>query len=109
MLIKTISCYDQQGNKLDKDNFANDLETVQLNGINGNLNFIIYGINNRIPEEYMNFKEKYGIGLIIENCVIDPLSFKRATKNNQIISDYLDKKHGEGWLNELPTKPFGIK
>ncbi|UQD56197.1 hypothetical protein [Flavobacterium sp. K5-23] len=75
----------------------------------GALNFIIHGIDNSIPKEFAQFKEKYGIGLIKENCVIDPLSFKRARENNQMISDYLNSKYGEDWLKELPMKPFGIK
>jgi len=75
----------------------------------GNLNFIIHGIDSSIPKEYVDFKEKYGIGLIKENCVIDPLSFKKTTKNNQMISDYLTKIYGEDWQKDLQTKPFGIK
>jgi hypothetical protein len=84
-------------------------EQIEQTIADGNLNFIIHGIDNSIPIEYIKFKEKYGIGLIKENCVIDPLSFKRATENNRMISDYLNNKYGEDWLNELPTKPFGIK
>ncbi|HSN47213.1 MAG TPA: hypothetical protein VLR29_00490 [Flavobacterium sp.] len=75
----------------------------------GKLNFIIHGIDNSIPKEFSDFKEKYGIGLVKENCVIDPMSFKRATENNIMIADYLIKKYGEDWLKELPIKPFGIK
>jgi len=30
----------------------------------GTLNFIMHGLNNSIPEEYVLFKAKYGIGLI---------------------------------------------
>lgn len=37
------------------------------------LNFIIPGIDNSIPEDYVKFKEKYGVGLFKENCAIDPL------------------------------------
>jgi hypothetical protein len=75
----------------------------------GTLNFIMHGIDSSIPEEYIRFKEKYGIGLIKENCVIHPLSFQKTRENNQMIFDYLNKKYGTDWLNELPTKPFGIK
>ena len=84
-------------------------EQIEQRIIDGNLNFIIHGIDNSIPIEYVEFKEKYGIGLIKENCVIDPLSFKRATENNQMISDYLNKKYGKDWLKKLESKPFGIK
>ncbi|TDE27799.1 hypothetical protein E0I61_13900 [Flavobacterium ranwuense] len=84
-------------------------EKIEQRIAEGNLNFIVHGIDNSIPKEFIQFKEKYGIGLVKENCVIDPLSFKKATENNQMISDFLIKKYGEDWLKELPTKPFGIK
>ncbi|TDD76030.1 FEKKY domain-containing protein [Flavobacterium caseinilyticum] len=84
-------------------------EQIEKRISTGNLNFISHGIDNSIPKEFSDFKEKYGIGLIKENCAIDPLSFKRATENNIMIADYLNKKYGEAWLKELPTKPFGIK
>jgi hypothetical protein len=84
-------------------------EQIEKKISEGTLNFIMHGIDSSIPEEYVRFKEKYGIGLIKENCVVDPLSFKKARENNQMIFDYLNKKYGTDWLNELPTKPFGIK
>ncbi|MHA7944610.1 FEKKY domain-containing protein [Formosa sp. 3Alg 14/1] len=84
-------------------------EQIEKRISEGNLNFIIHGIDNSIPKAFLEFKEKYGIGLTKENCVIDPLSFKKATENNQMIADYLNKKYGVKWMNELPTKPFGVK
>jgi hypothetical protein len=75
----------------------------------GTLNFILPGINSSIPEEYVQFKEKYGIGLIKENCAIDPMSFQKAKENNQLIFEYLNKKYGTEWQAELKSKPFGIK
>jgi hypothetical protein len=42
-----------------------------------------------------------------ENCV-DPLSFKKARENNQMIFDYLNKKYGTDWLNNYQQNP-GIK
>ncbi|OZV68174.1 FEKKY domain-containing protein [Winogradskyella aurantia] len=84
-------------------------EQIEQRLADGTLNFIIHGIDNSIPKEYLEFKEKYGIGLVKENCVIDPLSFKKATENNQMIFDFLNKKYGIEWQTELKTKPFGIK
>jgi len=75
----------------------------------GNLNFILHGLNNSAPKKFEAFKKKYGIGFHIENCVIDPMSFKRAVSNNQMILDYLNKKNGKKWQEELPSKPFGLK
>ena len=92
-------------------NLETDLtdEQIEQRIENGTLNFIVHGIDSSIPKEYFEFKEKYGIGLIKENCVIDPLSFKKATENNQMIFDFLNKKYGTEWQAELKTKPFGIK
>ncbi len=92
-------------------NLETDLtdEQIEQRIENGTLNFIMHGIDSSIPKEYVDFKEKYGIGLIKENCVIDPLSFKKATENNQMIFDFLNKKYGTEWQAELKTKPFGIK
>lgn len=83
-------------------------EQIEQKIAEGSLNFIMHGLDAAIPENYLNFKEKYGIGLIKENCVIDPLSFKKASENNQLIVNYLTKKYGEEWLADLNEKPFGV-
>lgn len=75
----------------------------------GSVNFILHGIDNTIPEDYLAFKDKYGIGVIKENCAINPLSYKNATMNNKVIYQYLTSKYGPEWLNDLQVKPFGIK
>lgn len=92
-------------------NLETDLtdEQIEKRIADGTLNFIMHGIDSSIPEEYVKFKEKYGIGLTKENCAVDPLSFKKATENNQMIFDFLNKKYGTEWQAELKTKPFGIK
>jgi hypothetical protein len=84
-------------------------EQIEKRISDGTLNFIMHGIEGSIPKEYVAFREKYGIGLIKENCVIDPLSFKKTNENNQMIFDYLNRKYGTEWLTELKEKPFGIK
>lgn len=73
------------------------------------LNFIVHGIHNNTPENYSEFIEKFGIGFKTENCVVDPISFKKATENNKRIIEYLDKYYGKDWVKELPIKPFGFK
>jgi len=84
-------------------------EQIEERVADGTSNFIMYGINASISKEYEEFKRRYGIGFVKQNCLIDPISFKKATENNQIIRDYLNKKYGNSWLKELSTKPFGIK
>lgn len=92
-------------------NLKTDLTYEQIEKLisKGVLNFIIHGIDGSIPEEYVKFKEKYGVGLIKENCVINPLSFEKVRNNNQMIFDFLNKKYGTDWQTELKIKPFGIK
>ncbi|TDE03587.1 toxin-antitoxin system YwqK family antitoxin [Flavobacterium hiemivividum] len=108
MLTKTIACYDEEGYKVNKNTFSGSTESKKASDISSTLNFIIHGIDNKVPQEYLNFKTKYGIGLIIENCAVDPFSFSRASKNNRMISEYLNTKYGKAWLNELSLKPYGI-
>jgi hypothetical protein len=74
----------------------------------GQVYFIMHGIDNSIPDEYIAFQKKYGISLKKENCVLDPLSLK-TTENNQIIANYLNKKYGDSWMLDLTIKPFGLK
>lgn len=74
----------------------------------GNVNFIIPGIHNNIPDSFIRFKRKYGIGLCIEHCAIDPFAFNSARENNKRIAQYLNRLHGEEWQEELLVKPLGI-
>lgn len=75
----------------------------------GQVYFVMHGIDNSIPDEYIAFQKKYGISLKKENCALDPLSFKKTTENNQIIANYLNKKYGDSWMLDLTIKPFGLK
>tara|TARA_B100000953_G_C18012924_1_gene418545 strand:- start:1169 stop:1795 length:627 start_codon:yes stop_codon:yes gene_type:complete len=72
------------------------------------MNFIIHGINPK-PIDYSVFKEKFGVGLIYKNCVIDPLTYKRTVEHNKYIVEYLTEKFGEEWISNLPAKPFGVQ
>ena len=75
----------------------------------GQLNFIVHGLDAKIPDEFVAFKNKFGVGIRKENCAIDPVSFKKVRDNNSIIAEYLSKKHGNTWINESPIKPIGLK
>ena len=70
--------------------------------------FIFNGINNT-PIDFENFKEKYGVGMRTENCVVDPFTLKETIQHNKAIVKYLNEKFGDQWLEDLPAKPFGIK
>ncbi len=58
-------------------------EQIEQRIAEGTLNFIIHGIDRSIPEAYVRFKEEYGIGLVKENCMIDPLSYKKQSKTTK--------------------------
>jgi hypothetical protein len=75
----------------------------------GQVHFITHGLDNSVPEEYVAFQEKYGISIKKENCVLDPITVKKTTENNQIIANYLTAKYGDSWLIDLSIKPFGVK
>lgn len=72
------------------------------------MNFIFNGITNS-PFDFSRFKEKYGVGVITKNCVVDPLTFKKSIEHNIYLVNFLDEKHGEEWRKDLPAKPFGIQ
>ncbi|NNM17373.1 MAG: hypothetical protein HKP24_02270 [Croceitalea sp.] len=71
-------------------------------------NFIIHSITADLPAGTAEFRATYGVGFVIENCVVDPFSFQRATDNNQMIALYLDERFGDIWWADLPVKPFGL-
>ncbi|MBM7421673.1 MULTISPECIES: hypothetical protein [Chryseobacterium] len=67
--------------------------------------FIQFGIMSR---NHDSFKEKYGVYVVYENCVITPFMSEKAKKNNQEISQYLTKKYGESWKKDLEIIPYGL-
>ena len=71
----------------------------------GEAKFISFGI---ADQDFQKFKEKYGIDLKTEGCVIDSFSSKRAKQNNTLLAKYLTKKYGETWKKDLPFTPFGL-
>lgn len=84
-------------------------EQIEKRIIDGTLNFIVHGVTTSTPEDDIPFKEKYGIGIVRENCESDSFQSKKAKENNQLIFEYLNRKYGFKWLDELNEKPFGIK
>ncbi len=75
----------------------------------GQLNFIVHGLDAKIPDEFVAFKNKFGVGIRKENGAIDPVSFKKVRENNSMIAEFLPKRQGTSWFNESPIKPIGLK
>lgn len=72
------------------------------------MNFIFNGVNNS-PVDFSEFKEKYGIGIVTKNCVVDPITFKESIEHNIYLVNYLNQKFGADWKKDLPARPFGIQ
>ena len=71
----------------------------------GKAKFIQFGL---VSGNANTFKEKYGIGVQFENCVINPFLLEKATLNNQILAKHLTEKFGETWKNDLGFLPLGL-
>lgn len=84
--------------------FSEELVLNQLE--NGTANFINFGLG---IQDFSEFKKKYGIGNYNQGCVISGNIGSDATKNNQLIANYLDKKYGESWRKDVPFLPYGLK
>lgn len=68
--------------------------------------FIVFGI---VSEDYTEFKEKYGVGVKTENCVITSYLSKVARENNEIVAQYLNENFGTSWKEDLKIIPFGLE
>ena len=72
---------------------------------NQNANFINFGLG---MQNFTDLKKKYGIGNKNQGCVISGALGENATKNNQFLAAYLDKKYGLDWRKDLPFTPYGL-
>jgi len=67
--------------------------------------FIQFGI---MSKKHDQFKEKYGVHVVYENCVITAYMSEKAKKNNQEVAQYLTSKYGESWKKDLEIIPYGL-
>lgn len=67
--------------------------------------FLQFGIMSRNHDQ---FKDKYGVGVVYENCVITTYMSEKAKKNNQEVARYLTGKYGESWKKDLEIIPYGL-
>ncbi|KUJ50833.1 hypothetical protein [Chryseobacterium sp. JAH] len=67
--------------------------------------FMQFGIMSRNHDE---FRKKYGIAVIYQNCVISQFQSQKARENNQLVAKTLTEKHGDTWRKDLGFIPYGI-
>ncbi|MDQ1097631.1 MULTISPECIES: FEKKY domain-containing protein [Chryseobacterium] len=67
--------------------------------------FIQFGI---MSHSHDQFREKYKVDVVYENCVIGPLRSQQAKENNRAIAAFLTKKYGESWKKDLEIIPYGL-
>lgn len=67
--------------------------------------FLQFGI---MSKNHDKFKEKYGVNVVYENCVITTYMSDKAKKNNREVARYLTEKYGENWKKDLEITPFGL-
>lgn len=110
-ISKKISEKDKLFNLYIRENLALEIqqeiteENIGKQLENGTANFINFGLG---MQDFSEFKKKYGVGNKNQGCVISGNAGSDATKNNQFISAYLEKKYGEVWRKDLPFLPFGL-
>ncbi|WP_196889472.1 hypothetical protein [Aureivirga sp. CE67] len=113
----TIRLIQKNENKSDfafsfANNLVTDLSNKQIEEriSNGTLNFIMDENPSSKSREYLQFEEKYGVGLMKKKInFVDPITVRIIKKHNKMIFDYLNKKYGVKWSEDLKTKPFGIE
>ncbi|MGB5982906.1 MAG: hypothetical protein WBG46_12255 [Nonlabens sp.] len=85
-----------------------DFTQIQMDSLaeKGRLNFHVYGIAPPNSDLVAAFKAKYNVGYFSKGCII---TNSTATDiHNRFIVQYLSKKHGEDWRDDLKIHPFLI-
>ena len=67
--------------------------------------FIQFGIMFR---NHLEFKKKYNVEVMYENCVITKYMSEKAKENNKLIAKILTEKYGDSWKQDLGFTPHGL-
>ncbi|SHK57638.1 FEKKY domain-containing protein [Chryseobacterium polytrichastri] len=67
--------------------------------------FIQFGI---MSKNHQDFRKKYNVDVVYQNCVISPTLSKQAEKNNLALAKELTQKYGEAWKKDLGIIPYGL-
>lgn len=67
--------------------------------------FIQFGIMSR---NHLEFKKKYNVEVMYENCVITKYMSEKAKENNKLVAKILTEKYGDYWKQDLGFTPHGL-
>lgn len=67
--------------------------------------FIQFGIMSR---NHLEFKKKYNVEVMYENCVITKYMSEKAKENNKLVAKILTEKYGDSWKQDLGFTPHGL-
>ncbi|WP_050377258.1 hypothetical protein [Chryseobacterium sp. Hurlbut01] len=67
--------------------------------------FIQFGIMSR---NHLEFKKKYNVEVMYENCVITKYMSEKAKENNKLVAKILTEKYGDSWKQDLGFIPHGL-
>jgi len=100
-----ISCSTMSAQK--SKQYQPDLQTKTQQSQNKEIlhHFIQFGIMSRNHEE---FKKKYNIEVLYQNCVITKTMSAKTQKNNRSVARILTEKYGNSWKTDLGFIPYGL-
>lgn len=67
--------------------------------------FMQFGIMSINHDE---FRKKYDVAVIYQNCVISQFLSQRAKENNILVAKMLTDRYGESWKKDLGFIPYGL-
>lgn len=103
ILLISCSTISAQKSKLNHTDIQTKSQKTQSKG---NLpRFIQFGIMSRNQEE---FKKKYNVEMVYQNCVITKYMSEEAKENNKLVAKILTEKYGDSWKNDLGFTPHGL-
>ena len=106
LLTVSGSIFAQKNTQNKSDNVKTSTEKNVRNLPDENApHFMQFGIMSRNHEE---FRKKYGISVIYQNCVISQFQSQKAKENNQLVAKSLTEKHGGAWRKDLGFIPYGL-
>ncbi|KQK26692.1 hypothetical protein AR438_05465 [Chryseobacterium aquaticum] len=103
ILLASFSTISAQKSKFGQQNIQTKSEKTPNKEILPH--FIQFGIMSR---NHLEFKKKYNVEVMYENCVITKYMSEKAKENNKLVAKILTEKYGDSWKQDLGFIPHGL-